>query len=114
MNVALAAACLSLGMKVSSSRVTGGSRCFWAGVTAVLSGSWSCRVLQGWLCYWRQEALSSSSLGYLARLTTWGDAVAAARSCSGELAFESEIKLFCLPSRQWNLVFVALKVRCQD
>lgn len=29
--------------------------------------------------------------GYLTRLATWGGAVAAAKSCSGELAFESEI-----------------------
>lgn len=27
------------------------------GVTAVLSDSWSCRVLQDRLCYWRQETL---------------------------------------------------------
>lgn len=38
---------------------------------------------------------SSSSLAYLARLATWGDAVAAAKRCSGELAFESGIRLFC-------------------
>lgn len=85
------------------------------GVTAVLSDSWSCRVLQDRLCSCRQETLFPP-----AAWVTWqdwqpgGDAVAAAKSCSGELAFESEIKLFCLPLRQWNLIFVALKLRCQD
>lgn len=38
------------------------------GVTAVLSDSWSCRVLQDRLCYWRQEALFPS-----AAWVTWQD-----------------------------------------
>lgn len=49
----------------------------------------------------------------LGKIGNLGQAVAAAKSCSGELAFESEIELFCPPLRQWNLVFVALKLRCQ-
>lgn len=48
--------------------------------------------------------------GYLTRLATWGGAVAAAKSCSGDLAFENEIKFFCPPLRQWNLVFIALRL----
>lgn len=72
------------------------------------------RVLQDWLCYWRQEAVFPSA--------AWLDEIGNLGSCCNSsskklvwwLAFEGETELFCPPLRQRNLVLVALNLRCQD